>query len=229
MGRAGRWIIISLVALLALLVLGDRVGNAVAERLAGDTLQSSQHLQRRPDVDIAGFPFLTQLVTGDYGKVTVTAEDVRLGPSARGLTLSRLQVVLHHLSVSRSFSRFQATSASATGTIGFDQLGTALGAQLDYAGNGRVEITRNVAAGGRTVRARATAEPYLPDGALGFRDVSVVGAEGLSRREIERLTRPFRIEIPLQSIPFDVRLRSVVAGSAGVAITLNGRDLVYTR
>lgn len=229
MGRAGRWVIISVVALVVLLVVADRVGDAVAERAAADTLQSSQHLEQRPDVNIAGFPFLTQLATGHYGKITVTATDVPLGRNARGLTLSRLEVVLHHLTVSRSFSHFHADTAEATGTISLDELGAVLGAKLGYAGNGRVAITRAVAARGRTSHVRVTAKPYLHDGALGFGDPSVVGADGASGRAIDSLTRLFRIDIPLQDIPFHVRVKSLTVGPDGVAIMLAGQDLVYTR
>lgn len=219
----------SVVALVVLLVVADRVGDAVAERAAADTLQSSQHLDHRPDVDIAGFPFLTQLATGHYGKITVTAQDVPLGPNARGLTLSRLVVVLHHLTVSRSFSRFHADSAEATGTIGFVQLGAALGAQLDYAGHGRVEMTRNLTSGSRAVPVRVTAKPYLHDGSLGFRDPRVVRADGIDSAVLQSATRVFRIAIPMRAIPFDVRLKSASAGPDGVAITLVGRNLVYAR
>jgi hypothetical protein len=227
MGRAGRWIIVAVVALLVLLVVADRVGKEVAERVAGDTLQSSQHLAHRPDVDIAGFPFLTQLAAGNYDKITVTATDVPLGRRARGLIISRLQVVLHDLDVSRSFTHFHAQTASAAATLGFDQLGTALGARLSYAGSGRVEIVRDVPVAGHTLRVRASAKPYLHNGALGFTDMSVAGARGVSGAAVNALTSAFRIQIPLQGIPFDVRLRDVSAGPDGVVVTLAGRDLVY--
>lgn len=229
MGRAGRWIIISVVALIVLLIVADRVGDAVAERVAGNALQSSQHLDHRPDVDIAGFPFLNQLATGHYDKITVTAHDVPLGPDARGLALDRLQVVLHHLSVSRSFSHFHADTASAAGTIGFDQLGDALGVQLDYAGNGRVAVTKNIAVAGHTFHVQVTAKPYLHGNSLGFTDTSVVGADGVSGAAIDALTRVFGISIPLRSIPFDVEVKSLNVGSDGLVITLVGQDLVYTR
>lgn len=229
MGRAGRWISISVVALVVLLVVADRVGDAVAERVAGDTLQSSQNLDHRPDVDIAGFPFLNQLATGHYGKITVTADDVSLGPNARGLTLDRLQVVLHNLSVSRSFTHFHADTASATGTLGLAQLSDALGVQLEYAGNGRVDVTKNVTVAGQTFHIKVTAKPYLHDGSLAFTDTSVVGADGVTGAAIDALANVFGISIPLQSIPFDVRLKSLSVDSDGLTITLAGKDLVYTR
>jgi hypothetical protein len=229
MGRAGRGIIIAVVALIVLLVVADRVGDAIAERVAGDTLQSSQHLEHRPDVDIAGFPFLNQLATGHYDKITVTAHDVSLGPNARGLALSRLQVVLHDLSVSRSFTHFHANNASATGTIGLDQLGDALGVQLDYAGNGRIAVTKNITVAGHTFHVQVTAKPYLHDGLLGFTDTSVGGADGVTGAAIDALTGVFGISIPLQDIPFDVQLKSLSVSSDGLVIALVGQDLVYTR
>jgi hypothetical protein len=229
MGRPGRWIIISLVALLVLVVAADRVGDAVAERLAADALQSSQHLAQRPEVDIAGFPFLTQLASGHYGKITVTATDVALGPNARGLLLNRLVVVLHGLSVTRSFSHFHADTASATGTIDLDQLATVLGGPVGYAGNGRLELARRVAGGGRSSLVRATAKPRLRHGELTFTDISVVGGNGPRATSANRLTSAFALAIPLQSIPFGIRLKSVSAGSEGLTVTLAGRDLVYDK
>jgi hypothetical protein len=221
--------IISVVALLVLLVVADRVGDAVAERAAGDTLQSSQHLDHRPDVDIAGFPFLTQLATGHYDKITVTAKDVPLRRNARGLVLDRLQVVLHHLTVSRSFSHFHADSASAIATIGLGPLGDALGVQLDYAGDGRVEVIKDVTVAGHTFHVRVTAKPYLHDGSLGFTDTSVLGAPGITGAAIDSLTSVFGITIPLRRIPFGVRLQSLSVGADGVVIVLAGQDLVYTK
>jgi hypothetical protein len=229
MGRAGRWIIFAVVALLVLLLVADRVGDAVAERVAGDTLQSSQDLEHRPDVDIAGFPFLNQLATGHYDKITVTAQDVPLGSRARGLSLNQLRVVLHHLSVSRSFSHFHADSASATGTIGLDQLGEALGINLTYAGNGRVAVTKNVTIAGQTLHLQVTAKPYLHDGSLAFTDTSIAGAGGVTGAAISSVAEAFGISIPLQDIPFDVRVRSLSVSSDGVVIALVGQDLVYTR
>jgi hypothetical protein len=228
MGRAGRWIIISVVTLLVLLLVADRVGDAVAERVAGDTLQSSQHLQHRPDVDIAGFPFLNQLVTGHYDKITVTAEDVPLRGNARGLVLSRLQVVLRHLTVSRSFSHFHAETGSAVATIALGELGDVLGVQLEYAGEGRVEVTKDITFAGHTLHVRVTARPYLHDGALAFTDTSVAGAPGVAGAVLDSLTRVFAISIPLQGIPFDVGLHSLTVDRDAVLVTLAGQDLVYT-
>lgn len=220
-------LVIAVVVIVALLVVADRVGVSIAERVAGETLQSSQHLSSRPDVDIAGFPFLTQLATGRYDQITVTAHDVPVSRSAPRLVIDRLRVVLNDLRVSRSFSRFHADTAKATGTIGFGPLGGALGVQLSYAGDGRVQASKTVSFAGQSVSATLTAHPRLVNGALAFDDVSVEG--DLAQALVDSLARFFAITIPLQGIPFDVQLQSLTAGPDGVTVTLTGDDLLYVR
>jgi hypothetical protein len=227
--RVARWIGFSLAGLLVLLLAADRLGVYVAERAAADSLKSSQHLSSTPDVSIAGFPFLTQLAAGDYPRITVTAKGVPVGPPVHTLVLSRLKVVLHRLSVSHDFHTFRADTASAVAAVDFDQLGSTLRADLSYAGNGRIRATKTVALAGRSFRATVTARPELVNGALAFTDASVADAGTLGRTLRASLSRLFSLHIPLQNVPFDVRVDSLAVTADGVTIDLSGRDLVYLR
>jgi hypothetical protein len=84
-------LILALLAVAGLLVLADRGAASYAEgRLAAD-LQAGQGLAEPPEVDIRGFPFLTQAVAGQYREVSVQAGDVDLGT---GLRAQRLEAVL---------------------------------------------------------------------------------------------------------------------------------------
>jgi hypothetical protein len=229
MGRRGvRWLVIAVVVLLAVLIGADRIGVVVAEGVAADTLQSSQHLPSSPDVDIDGFPFLTQLATGHYDQITVTATDVPVGRGQQ-LTISRLRVVLHDLTVSRSFSRFAAKSATATALIDYGVLGKRLGVELNYAGDGQVEGTKTVSLAGHTLKLHIAATPHLVAGKLGFTGISVAGAGGLTGTVVDALAREFHLPIPLDGIPFDVQLQGLSVGPDGVVITLAGSDLVYVK
>jgi hypothetical protein len=71
-------LLVTLVVLLGLLVVADRVAVNVAEDRVAQQVQSSGRLAGPPTVDIGGFPFLTQAVAGDYS-------DVRLQLSADDL------------------------------------------------------------------------------------------------------------------------------------------------
>src|ERR1700712_5607103 len=83
--RRSPWLrrfVILVVVLAVLLSVLDRGGDYVAERVAADNLQSSQHLTSRPDVTIHGVPFLTQFVQGDYDHVSVDADGLPVAGGA---------------------------------------------------------------------------------------------------------------------------------------------------
>jgi hypothetical protein len=226
--RAVRWVGIAVVAAIVLLLAADRVGVHLAEHAAADSLKSSQHLKSAPQVDIAGFPFLNQLATGNYDKITVTADDVPVGQHLQ-LLISRLRVVLHGLSVSRDFHTFHADRASAGALISYAELGRTLGVTLDYAGNGRVRATRTVTVAGTSLRATVTARPRLVGDALSFAATSVDNAGALGTSVAGALSRLFQVAISLRAIPFGIRVRNVVVDAAGVTIALAGRKLSYVR
>ncbi|CCK29163.1 hypothetical protein BN159_4784 [Streptomyces davaonensis JCM 4913] len=103
--------VIGLLAVTAFLTLADRWALLYAEHRAADALKDRMNLTAAPEVDIGGFPFLTQLageqlesvritvpdVAADQvslAKVTATAKDVRLtadGPtSLRGFRIPEM-------------------------------------------------------------------------------------------------------------------------------------------
>jgi hypothetical protein len=224
--RAWRNLLITLVVLIALLVAADRVGVVVGERIAGDTIQSSQDLPSRPDVDVAGFPFLTQFATGKYDKVTVTAHGV---PIARTkLVLSRVRVVLHKLTLSRDFSRVFAKTATATALLDYDQLSRALGASVGYDSAGRVKVSKKISLAGRSVTGTVRTRPQLVDGALGFTGSTVNGAGSIGQAVVDALDQLVGLHIPLGGIPFKVRVQSLHVDPTGVVIALVGHDVSYS-
>lgn len=228
-GRAVRVTAIAVTVILVLLLVTDRVGDYVAERIAGDTIESAQDLNSRPDVDIAGFPFLNQLITGKYDKITVTADDVPVGTAAHRLVVSRVQVVLHALTVSRNFHSVHADSANATATVSYAELSDTLGVQVGYAGGGRIRASKTVTVAGVSARADVTTRPTLSDGALSFSGTAVDDAGSLSASLTSALERIFDIDIPLRGVQFDVRVRGLEVGENGVTLELTGHDLAYSR
>ena len=83
-----RKLLIGVIILAVLLVVADRISVAVAENQISDRLTSAYGLAGKPGVTITGFPFLTQVVTGDYQQIDVSASQVPAGGA-----------VLHHLNV----------------------------------------------------------------------------------------------------------------------------------
>ncbi|WP_375488861.1 DUF2993 domain-containing protein [uncultured Jatrophihabitans sp.] len=225
--HTGRTLLIVFVVIVGLLIAADRIGLYIAERTAADTIQSSQHLPSRPDVDIAGFPFLTQLATGKSDKITVTAQNVPIDKSAKVLTLSRVQVVLHQVTASRSFDHFHADTADAQATITYAELSNALGIDVSYAGDGRIRAAKTITVLGQSVQAAISTEPRLVNGALGFGKTSINGLDRLSGDIATALDKIFDLHIPLKGIPFGVRVQSLHMDSVGAQIGLTGSDLSF--
>jgi hypothetical protein len=226
-GRGARRVVVALLVVVLVLVAADRVGDYIAERAAGDTIQSSQDLPSRPDVDIAGFPFLTQLAAGDFDQVTITAHDVPVGRDTQ-LEVGRLRVVLERVKVTRSLSRVSADTADATALISFAALSHALGIDVGYAGSGRIRATKTLTVLGTTVHAALTSRPTLVDGALTFTRTAVANASQLGAEATSQLNQVFDLTVPLRNIPFDIRVTSLTVDAGGIHIALAGKDLVYS-
>lgn len=226
--RAGRRIVIALVVVVLVLVAADRVGVYVAQRIAGDTIQTSQKLRDRPAVDIAGFPFVTQLAGGTFGQVTVTASRVPVGGHGGTLTLDRIRVVLDHVTVARDFSRVHADTASAVASVGYGELSRVLGVDVSYAGDGRVRAQKKISILGQSVTPSITAAPVLVNGALGFGATQLNGLDALAGQAAQLLKSVFDLTVPLDGIPFEIRIQSLAVDASGLVIRLSGADLTYT-
>src|SRR6186997_1898042 len=80
LGRASPLIgVLIIVMVLAVLCVGSYLGDRYAHRRAEDrvatALQPQLGTSERPEVDIEGFPFVTQIITGSVGKIHVVAEE----------------------------------------------------------------------------------------------------------------------------------------------------------
>lgn len=68
--------IVSVIVLLALLVIADRVVASVAASRIADELHSRLGTSAEPDVTIHGFPLLTQAAAGSYDRVQIYGQGV---------------------------------------------------------------------------------------------------------------------------------------------------------
>jgi hypothetical protein len=225
------WLLVVLVVLVLLAVAADRVALLVAERLGADAFQHSQDLQQRPSVSIAGFPFLTQLASGDYRDVSVKAKGLVVGHADHPLQLSDLDVHLHQVVVTNRFHDFHARTGSAAATVSYPELSKTLRTKISYAGNGTVRAEKTFRVFGRSVTATASAIPNATstDG-LTFRDVHVrVVGISVPSEVSGAFDKTFSVPIPLGNLPFGITVQGVDTTSAGIVIHLHGSDLSYTR
>lgn len=221
---------IVVVILVVVLIAADRGGVYLAEYEAGKTIQDSQHLASRPDVDLDGIPFLTQLVAGDFDKVTIDADDlaVALGVKyfTRDLNLEHMHVVLQDVDVSRSFDSFHTGTADATALIAYGDLGDTLGAKLSYRGNGRVQGSKSITVpvlGSQT--ATLSGVPRLVGQSLHFDDLQITPQIVAKIPAVQSLLSR---DVPLTGIPFGLKVTSLTVDADGVHLSLHGKNVSYS-
>jgi hypothetical protein len=217
-----------LVLLVAVFVVVDRIALGVAENQAASALQDSQHLSEKPDVSIAGFPFLTQLAASEFDDVTIAARNVEVGS---GLTIAGVTVHLHHVTVSDSYRTVQATSATAQAKISYAELSRVLGAPVRAAGAGRLVAEPSVTIAGRKLTGKVTAVVHASSGqGITFTGPVVVGiGMTLADAPKQAVAAIFAKPISLAGLPFSIQVDSVDVTTSALVLRLSGLDLVYSR
>ncbi|MCW2496800.1 DUF2993 domain-containing protein, partial [Jatrophihabitans sp.] len=201
----------------------------VAERVAGHAIQQSQHLDSRPSVTVRGFPFLTQLASGSYDEIDVTAKGLVVGSSLRTLRIAKVTVHLHGVHISDGFTHVKADTATADAVIAYADLAKTVGATVKYAGAGRVEASAGVTVLGVALRGSVSARPELTSNAeLRFADAKVgaLGVQAPASFE-SLLSGIFATPIPLAALPFGLTFTGLTATSAGIDVQLTGHGLSY--
>ena len=217
--------VVGVLVLAAFLTLADRWALLYAERRAADTLKDRLNLAAAPEVQIDGFPFLTQVVDErldsvkvtvpdvaadrvSLAQVTATARDVRLdtdGPtSVRGADVPHLEgdVLLSFADLNRELGASQVTFTGeghdrvrARGTLSVAGHDLSLRAEARIVRNGDRGIATHIGGMRLDIGDMATYRP-------GART-----SEGLhlSRKSAARLAHETRKAKALLSIPSVVR------------------------
>jgi hypothetical protein len=225
--RARRWVT-ALVVIVAILVGLDFAARAEAERVLASKIEQ-QGLTSKPDVTIDGFPFLTQVASKDFRRVTVTASNVSAGP----VTITTVNATATQIRISSyTFSSGTISNLSGTARISFASLGNTLaaqfgalgsllkgaGLQLAYAGPDEVRATVNlvVTTGSATWRVAR-----LNGNAL---TVSLVGSSGLPASVVDSVQN---LTLQLPKLPLGLTINSIAVTPSGVVGNVGGRDVPF--
>jgi len=225
-------LLVLLVVLAVLVVVADRVGQQVAERQIAKRVQSSQGLDRKPAVDIEGFPFLTQVASNHYPAVHVVAQNLTVGNSDRQVRLADLDARLHGVKAIDNYSGVSVETADGTAVLSYAELSRALGVSLSYAGGGRLQGTKSVTVLGQTVTGTASATVSVAGGdELTFSSVRVgVPQAGVTvpKEVTDQLSSLFENKLSLRGLPFHLRIQRLVADEDGVHIAATARGLTLS-
>jgi len=233
-----RRLLVGALVLLALLVVADRVGAAVAERALADELQRSGGFTTRPEVDVRGVPFLTQALDGRYDRIDVVARDVDAGEAAgTPVQVSRLSATLRGARVplrdalSGTVTSVPVDGVDSRALLPFSVLerSTDVG-DLTVAPEGeRLRLRGSVEVLGRDVTGSALSRLAVEDGTLVVTADSVdVGNDVASRLVSRALEGRFDVRVPLRGLPYGLQVQAVAVQPDGLAVTARATDTVLS-
>lgn len=225
-------LVVTLLLLLGLLVVADRVGVAVAEDRVAAVIAERGQLAGAPDVDIGGFPFLTQAVGGEYEQVQIalTADDLGQPAGTRAdVTLRGVQVPLPDV-LTGSVAEVPVGRIDGVATLSYELLSQQLGAgtTLRPEGDG-LRITRTVELAGVQVPLTATGTVVLAGDELVVQVAEASGA-GVDLPDflVERAADALDLRYRIDPLPFGLELTGVAPGEDGVDLAVAATDTVLS-
>ncbi|MEU0874253.1 LmeA family phospholipid-binding protein [Nocardia brasiliensis] len=224
-------LILIVVAAIALLV-GDRVAVTVAQNEIGRQIAAEYQLGRQPNVDITGFPFLTQAVDGTYREI-----DIQVGDwSGQGLTVHDLDITLVDVAAPLSdvlqsrTSNFVAATATATAVVPYDAVrGFAPSGveSISYSPEG-LRVTGTFPVEGIPVPATVVVTVAPTDGGIEVTPVSVQSAVGGPTISLAMLRSTLTFTVPLQRLPLGARLTAIQPGADGLHVTAVAHEVRFS-
>ena len=216
--------------LLGLLVVGDRVAVGFAEDKVATEIAAKGRLQGTPEVDITGFPFLTQAIGGRYDDVLISLTAAELGQPEG----TRADIALHGVRVplssvlSGSVSEVPVDRIDGTATLSYALLSDQLEGDTTVTREGSgLRITRTVELLGQTVPLTAAGTVTL-DGNDLVVDVQQVAGAGVEVPDwlLSRATGLLDLRYTVPALPFGLKLTSVTPADDGVDLGLEATDTV---
>lgn len=232
--RAIHWLI-GLAVLLIVVLVADRVGEAVAANAAQRYLAQQTVFGQPPSVTIDGFPFLTQVAEGRYDHVAVTGPQVTLD----GVDGSNLRVQLHgvHLPLSAVFGGtvHSLPVDSVTGSVSFTYAELASLTQIDGLAlseqGGQLHVSADLAIPGLNVTAAVSGVGSVAVVAGTLRlSVTQLSAAGVTvpSSTLSALAATLAVAIPIPALPYGLQISAVTPGPSGVQVDAAAAHVVIT-
>lgn len=222
--RRRRWPLISgitVLVLVGLVIGGDRVANAIAENQMADQIQQSG-LSVKPNVDITGFPFLTQLAGHEFHHVIISASNVTGAP----VVISSIHADLYGMHISSDYKSATVDSLTGTALITYSAIENAAGIPQDVIklgpGPNPSEITATVDL--QVVSTNVTAQ-VTKVSANKFR-ISVADLNSVPTDVLGNLVN---YTYTLPKLPAGMEIQSVTTTQQGVQIIVTGHHTTLSQ
>jgi hypothetical protein len=237
--RRGRPLITLLVLLIVIgviLAVADRFGASYAERVISDRVAeqvANQHAtSQKPDVTVAGVPFLTQVVKGEYQEIEILLRDFS-GPAGDGRTVKLPLLDIRAKDVRAPLNTLRtrqgdivATTVTGSGTVDYATLagltnrpGVTLGEK-----DGKLAVTAPLDILGQSVTITGTANLSVVEGNVIRMRFDQVQTEGVAdiplvRNALNNYAKQISVDIKVPALPLKLVVQKVEPTSAGLVVT----------
>jgi hypothetical protein len=218
--------LIILAVLVGLAVAADFGAKALAENEVANQIQK-QGISQKPSVSIAGFPFLTQVISRDINSMQISWHDLTEGP----VTFKSVNAVLNGVHINSSFNGATVTQLTGTAKITFGELSNAVssrvgalgllggaGLTLTKAGPAEVKASLNlvITSGSATWRVSRLSGNRL--------NIALIASSGLPSQLLSAVQD---ITVPISGLPLHLQITHVSVTPNGVVGTLVGHNVTF--
>ncbi|MEV4539926.1 DUF2993 domain-containing protein [Asanoa sp. NPDC049518] len=229
-----------LIVIAGILVVGDRVAANFAEKKIAEQVSNevaAQNVQSAPpEVSVGGFPFLTQVLKGNYEEISIVMRDVKGDVDGNAVNLPRLDVVARDVAASLDTLRSGqgdviAKTVDGTGTITYESV-TAL---IDQPGlklserEGKLLASAPVEVLGQRFTVNGAAELSVQGRQIkiNLKDATADGlpAVPLAQQVVANFIQRISINVDVPALPFNMELKKVEPTTDGLAVTATAKDV----
>ncbi|MET9677026.1 DUF2993 domain-containing protein [Streptomyces sp. NPDC006482] len=223
--RALRILLIVAVVLGGVFVGIDRLAVAYAESEAASRVKLSAADSDSIEIDIKGFPFLTQVADKRFDEVDVVAKGVEATAGSRKIRVDELTAALRDVTVTGDWAGARAGSATGTALISYEALTAASDreATVAYGGDGKVKVTGSVEILGRKLTRSVLSTVTVVNGDTIKVRADEVPGEGIPGVE-EMIRKRTDFERPIGMIA-GMKVEKVEARPDGLAVAVSGKDI----
>jgi putative drug exporter of the RND superfamily len=210
----------------------SRIG---AQSLVARSIQRAEHLAIRPNVDVHGWFFVPQVVSGEYDEVDVFVQDIHDGPLRLADVRAQLygvHVPLHDV-VTRDVSAVPVDRTHETVTLTYADVNAYLRAEgeaLTVAAGppGEIRVTARVTVLGRPVAVTADAEVHAEPGRLEVTPTQLDTDSPLDRVSRVLVGHRLSFDLPTAQLPFGQRVTDIRPGPDAITVEAAGRNVVLS-
>ena len=227
-----RALLVVLLLLGGLLLAADRGAEAFAEDRVAQLVAERGGLAGRPEVEIRGFPFLTQAVGGRYDDVRIGLTGADLGQpegTRADVSLRGVQVALSDV-LSGSVQQVPVERVDGTATLAYALLAAELGPGTTVTRNGDgLRVQRTVEVAGVSVPLTATGTVSL-DGDTLVVDVEDASGAGVDVPDllVDQVDDALDLRYPIPQLPFGLQVTGVAPADDGVGVRVEATDTVLS-